>query len=155
MARDSRGRFIGKNSRSITVELRQDQVTAALARLADGYDTTRLLDAAASLGEAQTRRRIAHDKRAPDGTPWAPWSDAYALTRGPGKSLLVDTQAMLDSIGADDAGLSRRRVGSPQSYAEEVHEDRPFVGVSSENEREFADLGERILRSDLEEAWAA
>lgn len=135
------------------VTLVVDEVTPALNRLLTGFPIQRLLDSSAALGESQIRERIATDKRAPSGEKWSPWSDDYARTRGPQHSLGVASGAMLDSIGWNDAGRNARRVGSPQNYAEFFEAERPFVGISDDNANALADLGERILRSELEVIW--
>lgn len=129
-----------------------DEVSRALDRLARANFSS-LLDAAGDLGERQTRKRIEREKRSPDGVAWAAWSPDYAATRGAGQSLLIDTGDLLRSITWSDSGMVVRRVGTPQDYAEFVHANRPFVGVSDDNLREFADLGERELRDVLEAAW--
>ena len=68
--------------------------------------------------EHQTRVRIHSEKRAPDGTPWAPWSPAYAKTRGAGHSLLKDTWAMVE-------GLESRSTATTAT----VFSRRPYAGV--------------------------
>lgn len=80
-----------------------------------------LLGSIGAVVESQTRRRISDEKTAPDGTPWAPWSDAYAKTRHGGQSLLQGDGDLLDSI---EYQVQRNsvRVGSPLAYAG-VHQD--------------------------------
>lgn len=80
-----------------------------------------LLESIGAVVERQTRRRIEDEKTAPDGTPWAPWSDAYAKTRHGGNSLLQGEGGLYDSI---EFQVQRNsvRVGSPLAYAG-VHQD--------------------------------
>ncbi|WP_270803889.1 MULTISPECIES: phage virion morphogenesis protein [unclassified Aeromonas] len=80
-----------------------------------------LLESIGAVVESQTRRRISDGKTAPDGTPWAPWSDAYAKTRYGDQSLLQGSGDLYDSI---EFQVQRNsvRVGSPLAYAG-VHQD--------------------------------
>ena len=57
-----------------------------------------LLEGLAAEVESQTRRRLSDEKTAPDGTPWAAWTDDYAATRNGGQSLLESSGALIDSI---------------------------------------------------------
>lgn len=128
---------------------------AALARLSPGL-LAQLADEVGALVEDQTKRRIADEKTAPDGTPWAPWSPKYASRlKRPNKltarSLLVGSGDLRDSIqnlvtGTDVA------VGSNLNYAA-IHQfggdasrghpaipARPYLGLSIENATEIEDL---------------
>lgn len=80
-----------------------------------------LLETIGSFVENQTTHRISDEKTAPDGTPWAPWSDAYAKTRHGGNSLLQGEAGLLESI---EFQVQRNsvRVGSALVYAG-VHQD--------------------------------
>lgn len=116
----------------------------ALRRLSD-MDTARMLDAIGSELESQTRRRISEEKTAPDGTPWAEWSDNY--TPKPGGKLLERDGNLLDSI-AFEVGPDAVTVGSNMVYAA-THQygrgkipARPFLGVSEEN---TADIGDVVM----------
>jgi len=84
----------------------------------------------------QTKRRITSEKTAPSGRKWRPWSLEYAATRGPGHSLLMDTEALRDSIKAtvtkDGASVT---AGVPYSAA--VNRRREFLGISNSNAREL------------------
>ena len=84
----------------------------------------------------QTRRRIMVEKTAPSGRKWRPWSPAYAATRSGGHSLLVDTEALHDSIRAsvtkDGASVT---AGVPYSAA--VNKRRQFLGISTRNAQEL------------------
>jgi phage virion morphogenesis protein len=103
-----------------------------------------------SLIEDQTKRRIADEKTAPDGTPWAPWSARYAESlkrpnRVSPRSLLVGDGNLLESIQNYTAG-EQIEVGTPLIYGA-VHQfgykgipARPYLGLSSENSREIEDL---------------
>jgi len=103
-----------------------------------------------SLVEDQTKRRIADDKTAPDGTPWADWSEDYAATRKAGvQSLLVGRGDLLGSIQNYTSG-DTIRVGTNLVYGA-IHQfgsagaeggipARPYLGLSREDEREITDL---------------
>lgn len=94
--------------------------------------------------EAQTVHRLHYEKTAPDGTPWRPWSLAYAATRDPSRhSLLKDTWAMVEGIDSKSTGVSAT-VFSRRPYAG-AHQDsqrawlpsRPFLGLSAGNVRDL------------------
>jgi phage virion morphogenesis protein len=74
-----------------------------LARLSD-FDKHELLESCGVLVESQTQRRIREEKTDPDGTPWAPWSAAYAKSRHPHQSLLLAEGYLLASITHDMDG---------------------------------------------------
>lgn len=57
-----------------------------------------LLASLGSIVETQTKIRIADEKKAPDGTPWAAWSEGYARTRHGNQSPLVGEGDLRDSI---------------------------------------------------------
>lgn len=99
--------------------------------------------------ESQTRNRFS-ERRAPDGTPWTPWSEAYRKTRTRGQSLLVASGAFRDSIAWDLTG-DELRVGSNLVQAA-LHQEggtddmapgpaavpaRPWLGVSDDNVAEI------------------
>lgn len=85
------------------------------------FDRRELLQGLAVLGESQTKRRITDEKEAPDGSPWAAWSDSYAAQRPAGKSLLEDSGNLLDSItGVGDADAATW--GSNLEYAR-IHQE--------------------------------
>lgn len=132
-------------------------VNAVLDRLANA-DLRPLLDALGSEVETQTRRRISEEKTAPDGAPWAPWSDAYAATRHGGQSLLQSEGHLLDSMHYQVIGGDVVEVGSNLVYAaihqfggEEVGRNipaRPYLGLSDENIDDLA-----ALASDVVAGW--
>lgn len=114
------------------------------------------------LVEDQTKLRIADEKTAPDGTPWAPWSERYAATRNTGNkqkhSLLVSGGDLRDSIQAYTFGLgseSAAAVGSPLIYAA-THQfgdpargipARPYLGISADNHSDI----ERFVAGRIED----
>lgn len=125
--------------------------------------TERLLDILGGELESQTRRRLSEEKTAPDGSAWAPWSDAYAARVKSSASLLEVEGNLIDSI-AFEVGTDAVTVGSNLVYAA-THQSgtvygpllkgrgrtpaRPFLGVSDEN---LADLGELVMDFIAEEA---
>lgn len=110
---------------------------------------TSLLEDLAGVLEAQTKRRISDEKRAPDGTPWRPWSAAYRKTRRAHHSLNVDTGNLLDDVFGEVAGATQVRVATSRSYAGAVQSFRPFMGLSSENEQELAQVALASLQELL------
>lgn len=143
------------------------RLAARIGELGD-MDTRPLMDEMGSLGASQTQRRIDSEKTAPDGTPWAPWSESYAKTRHGGHSLLVAEQNLLDSIehivgltgdfvewgsnlvyatshqnGLDISVIgSRRRITVPA---------RPYLGLSAENEEDMAALVDDFVDRQMRE----
>lgn len=107
-------------------------------------------DALESIGaevESQTRRRLEDKEGAPDGTPWAPWSERYAATRVENQSMLESSGALIDSIQWDVIG-DDVQVGTDRIYGA-VHQfgfakrkipARPYLGLSTDNEQEVLDV---------------
>jgi phage gpG-like protein len=94
--------------------------------------------------------RVRSTKTAPDGTPWAPWADSYARTRGGQHSLLMDTRELLNSFEpyVSGAGLVAG-VRNTADYAGYVQAKRPFLGIGpleeSAAEEAARDYLERLL----------
>lgn len=130
-------------------------------------DLQRLADSLGAEIESQTRRRIQDEKTAPDGTPWAPWSDVHAATRHGGHSLLQGEGDLLDSIQYLLEG-TEIHVGSPLVYAGVMQHGadqgefgrtsrngpipwgdipgRPYLGLSAENEGDLSGIVQDFLR---------
>lgn len=75
-----------------------------------------LLEVVGATVESQTHRRLRDEKEAPDGTPWADWSERYAATRHGGHSLLMGEGNLDDSIQFDVAD-NAVEIGSNLVYA--------------------------------------
>lgn len=127
---------------------------AAIARF-EGLrlDDADLLDRVGAVTEGAARRRIDEDKAAPDGTPWAPWSERTAARRRGGQSLLQREGDLLDSLGFETRGAAVE-TGSPLVYAaiqqfggaevgRPTHPARPYLGLSADDEQDLADVLER------------
>lgn len=125
---------------------------AALARLSPEL-LAQMADEVGALIEDQTKRRIADDKTAPDGKPWASWSARYEArikkrNRITARSLLVGEGNLRDSIQNLVTG-TEIRVGSNIEYAA-VHQfgsadgrgipARPYLGLSIADRTEIEDL---------------
>ncbi len=118
-----------------------------------------LMDAAGSVLEGSTRRRIGEEKTAPDGDRWPGWSEAYGETRRTGQTLLVSRGHLLDSIQAT-ATARETQVGSNLVYAA-IHQmggadvgkpglpARPYLGVSDGDRGELIELAEDFLAGGL------
>jgi len=108
----------------VQVETRGEQL-ARYQRLLDTLGRNdykaELLDSIGAVVESQTRRRIADEKTAPDGSAWKPWSDAYAKTRHGNQSLLQGEGALLDSIEYQ-VERGKVRIGSALVYSG-VHQE--------------------------------
>jgi phage virion morphogenesis protein len=137
-----------------------DRLRRRIAKLA-AMPLQRVLQAAATEVESQTRRRISVEKTGPDGRPWAPWSPAYAKTRHAGQGLLEGEGLLLASLTSLVEG-DQARVGSNRVYAA-IHQfggtevgknipARPYLGLSPDNERELLAVVEDYLDSLLEAA---
>ena len=107
--------------------------------------------------EAQTKRRIAVDKKAPDGSEWDEWSEGYVATKhGPkgsphdahpgqrrkaGKHTMLElTGHLRDSIQFQVDGSDAVIIGSNLKYANRMNEQRKFLGLSDENKEDIEDL---------------
>lgn len=99
--------------------------------------------------EDQTKLRVADEKTAPDGGAWPAWSEAYAETRKPHHSLLVDSgnPGLLESIQNYTTGMAAV-VGTNLIYGA-IHqfgsEDgslpaREYLGLSADNRTAIEDL---------------
>jgi phage virion morphogenesis protein len=122
---------------------------AALARLG-GSSLDRISYDVGEFLEVSARARISDTKTAPDGTPWAPWSEAYDETRNHSQhSLLVNRNDLFDSIQNDTTGETIM-VGTNVEYA--AHQQfgsgravggipaRPFLGLSGDDRKAITDL---------------
>lgn len=90
------------------------EVREFLSRV-QNFDRTRLLETLASTVENQVRRRIAQERRGPDGR-WAPRSTRYAQSRqGSGGSLLQRSGALRDSI-TSSVSDGEARIGTRLAY---------------------------------------
>lgn len=149
------------NGISITIDASDfDRIFKRLRSIFD-FQPDELMTAVGSLGDSQTRRRIEEEKTAPDGTPWKPNHE--------GTSILMESGQHLLSSLAWNASSDQAEWGATWEYAH-VHQDgmtivpkeakalffsvggkaitaqkvtipaRPFVGISSENEREIVEL---------------
>lgn len=129
----------------------------ALADRLVGWQVAELADAASELLASQTQRRIDEDKAAPDGTPWADWSDDYAATRHGGHSLLQGRNHLLPSIQGY-ATAEEAVAGSNLDYAA-VHQNgsedgdtpaRPYLGLSRDDEVELRALVEGFVEGAIQ-----
>ncbi|MBT2131222.1 phage virion morphogenesis protein [Aliiroseovarius lamellibrachiae] len=123
-----------------------------------GFEMAELADDAAAILESSTRARF-ETKEAPDGTPWADWSDDYAATRGSNHSLLINEGEMRDSIASYATG-DEAAVGSNLVYfahqhfgGEEIDSGipaRPVLGMSDQDEQDIYDLATGRLEELLQ-----
>lgn len=125
----------------------------AIGRLNDAELSTLMYEVGA-LVEDQTKLRIDEEKRAPDGQPWGPWSEAYDNTRNHAKhSLLVGEGNLRDSVQNYTTGLeavvgsnliyaavhqnganpSQRKEGVPDGAVGAGIPARPYLGLSADN----------------------
>jgi phage virion morphogenesis protein len=130
-----------------------------LQRLA-GFDAAQVLDEVGAIVEDSTKVRIADEKTAPDGTPWADWSADYAATRRAQHSLLVASgnPGLLESIqryaspteveigsnmiyaavhqfGAAQGAFGNTSRGSPIPFGDIPA--RPYLGLSDDDRQEI------------------
>ncbi|GAB1040987.1 MAG: phage virion morphogenesis protein [Shewanella algae] len=92
-----------------------------IENLGDPKHKAELLDTLGAVVESQTRRRIADEKTAPDGSPWPDWSDDYAKSRHGNQSKLQGDGPLLDSIQYI-VERNRVRIGSPLVYARTLND---------------------------------
>jgi len=139
----------------ITYSVDTQRIQAAANRMAARLATGEVQGEIAGLLKSQTQRRLRETKTAPDGTPWAEWSEDYAATRGPQHSLLQG-EGDLDDDLMTYADARSSTLGSPLIYAaiqqfggEEVGIDIPareYLGLSDDNAREIEQAVEDWLQ---------
>lgn len=126
----------------------------ALRNLGSPEAREMLLEAAGAVARSAAIDRLGETKQGPDGTPWAPWTEATKeryLKRGrSGNSLLQYVGDLTDSVTWDIGPRAEFvEVGSNQPYAA-IHQlgaadaepghgipARPFLGLSPENRAEI------------------
>lgn len=128
-------------------------------------DRQGLTNSLAFEGENQTRRRIADEKTAPDGTPWPAWSANYAARRGGGHGLLEGNGDLLDSV-VSDSGDDWAEWGSNLVYFA-IHDQggtddmppapaavpqRQMLGLSPDNETDFQHIVDDWLERQVRDA---
>lgn len=138
----------------VSLELESEGLDRALRglRALSGFKISTALSLSEDIGalvEGSVKRRVANEKAAPDGTAWAPWSDAYGATRKAGQSKLQSDGDLQDSIQFV-ASASQLQVGSNLIYAaihqvggEEVGIDipaRPYLGLNARDEADIEAL---------------
>ena len=146
----------------IEIEIDSRRVRDALARLA--AHSSNLRPALTEIGEVlieSTKKRF-ETSEAPDGTPWAANRPA-TRKHGIDKPLVGETRSLANLINFD-VGSDRVSIGSPMEYAamqqfggtksEFPHlwgniPARPFLGLSSADEREVLDIIEAHLAEAL------
>jgi len=149
-------------SAAITIDVRGlDRLQRRLDTVASP-DRTELMQILAAALESQTRRRIASDKRAPDGSAWPDWTTRHARTRKSGQSLLQGEGDLLDSI-TSEGSADEALVGSNLRYAA-IHQfggrsgmppgpaaipPRPYLGLSDDDTEELTGLAESWLLQRL------
>jgi phage virion morphogenesis protein len=120
----------------------------AFDRLA-GADMVAVADAIGNMIEGQTKERIATEKTAPDGAPWAPWSARYRKTRSNSNSLLVGegNPGLLESIQNFSQGYNETAIvgtnliyGATHQFGRGGIPARPYLGVSKANGDEIEQL---------------
>jgi phage virion morphogenesis protein len=97
-----------------------NRLNQRIARLAD-LDRRGLMQTVGAVVESQTRKRLANEKRSPDGTPWEAWSEQYAGTRHGGHSLLEGDGNLIDSL-THEVSADAVEIGSNLIYAR-IHQD--------------------------------
>lgn len=125
------------------------------------FEPTDLMTTLGALGESQTRRRIAEEKTAPDGTPWKPNLEGTSILMKTGQHLLASCAFTASATEAEwgaaweyahvhQDGMTiipknKSRlvftVGGVKVFAKEVTiPARPFVGLSADNISEIIDV---------------
>lgn len=132
----------------VAVEADFEIVARALGGLTDAQMEL-IAEGIGALIEGQTKLRIMDEKTAPEGEPWAPWSEAYAATRKPHHSLLVDSgnPGLLESIQSYSTGTNavvgtNLIYGATHQFGSEdgAIPARPYLGLSAGNRLEIEDL---------------
>lgn len=148
-------------SSSIVVDINDLKLTADKIAALESVDPSDLMTNIGAIGESQTRRRIADEKTAPDGTPWPPNKTGTSILFQTGEHLLgsvafvpsadeVEWGASWEwahvhqdgmTIKPKDAKRLAFMVGNKQIFARQVTiPPRPFVGLSDDNRTEISDV---------------
>lgn len=119
-----------------------------------------LLEGVGGIVESQSRRRIQDEKTGPDGSIWKEWSESYAASKhgaenhdphpgsrreSQGHTILSLTGGLLDSLQHALSFADEVEVGSNLVYARRQNADRPFLGLSGDNERDVLETVEDFL----------
>lgn len=126
----------------------------ALAARLNALAQADLGEALAQIGtvvESQTRRRLADEKEAPDGSAWEPLTAAWQQRKAQKSSggLLEYEGKLIDSIASEVSG-DTVEIGSHLIYAA-IHQmggepvgkpipARPYLGLSGDNENELREV---------------
>ena len=112
----------------------------------ESLNRSEALSIASAIAISGTRERLRETKEAPDGTPWADWSEEYAATRHGGHSLLQNTGSLDDSLNEFQSGATGG-VSTNLVYAAihqfggaDVGKDipaRPYLGLSDDEAAEI------------------
>lgn len=96
----------------------------AVARMGDRLEAFakeaagEVLDVVGAVVESQTRRRLADEKKSPEGIPWAPLSPGYeARKKAKSSGGLLEMEGLLINSIAMEVNGRRVRVGSAREYA--------------------------------------
>lgn len=146
---------------SITVDITDFEGVFRKLRPIFDFNAEQLMTDIASKGDEQTRRRIEEEKTAPDGTPWKANQEGTSVLMKTGQHLLysIAWTASADiaewgstweyahvhqdgmTIIPKEAERLAFKVGGKTVFAHEVTiPARPFVGISTDNEREIVEL---------------
>ncbi len=141
---------------AMTWDFGQVKELQRLLNKAGSRDFTPLLKSLGKEVQEQTRKRF-EEKEGPEG-PWDDWSEAYALKQaGTGHSILEKEGDLVNSIDYELEGSDGILVGSVERYAA-THQygdnsrgipDRPYLGITTENERALLNIVNGFLRGDL------
>lgn len=164
----------------IEAEFKHDELTPALEALSKRLGNKReLMDELGELAVKQTKDRFPTGQ-APDGTPWAPKSQATLDAYGAGKSNRVDRRPLFGPSGRlsseifHEAGEDSVEWGSALIYAGVMQDGaaqgafgsmsngspipwgdipaRPFVGLSDENARALTEAIYEWLERGVQQA---
>jgi len=145
-----------------------DGALKKMARLSR-FDKTVLLDQLGQLVEMQTKRRIAHEKRSPDGAPWKPNLEGTSTlfregflqgsihhVTGPA-SVRIGTglvYAAIHQFGGTIVPKTAKRLAftlrGKSVFAKKVTiPARPYLGVSTENKAEIERATALFVRGRL------
>lgn len=111
-----------------------------------------LMDNVGSMVEGQVRRRITHQEGPPKGGDWDEytpayrrWKDKQGKLTGAGKGFLRLHGELLDSIQHLSTGY-QVEVGSNKKYANRMQDQRPYLGLSEQDQDDIEDLTKEWLR---------
>lgn len=143
---------------SIAIEVKQ-HLSMELAQHLDAMARLQIpMDVIGAEVLSQTQERITQEQEAPDGTPWAQWSDGYKKNRANSGGAFLDASGdLIDSLDYN-ASNDEVIVGSNLVYAATQHfgdderniSARAYLGINAENEVAILRIAQEAVQKQID-----